>query len=155
MSRLARASIGSSHGQPHDAVSFALYQTAKSTLDRDTAPSPAPEPIDIAKELVKRAGSASEQMLELARAHNAANPKMSPEQSFVAVYTHRRNVGLKNRMNQEEAELRDQAAYRRDMNAPYTNPHRPPTAGGTGTTTRAPGRAPVAPLAQSGSDIDH
>jgi hypothetical protein len=50
-------------------------------------------------------GSAHAQMLELARAHNAANPKLSPEQSYAAVYTSPQNVGLKAQLAGESLAL--------------------------------------------------
>jgi hypothetical protein len=88
------------------------------------------EPEDFVKADAASRGSAHAQMLELARTHNAANPKLSPEQSYAAVYTDRASVGLKNRMSDESWSLQNvgDVRYAEQMRAPHTNPHR----GGSG-----------------------
>jgi hypothetical protein len=81
-----------------------LYYEAYNAAPRAEPDAP-PPPADFAKSEAAKRGPASVQMLELARAHNAANPKLSAAQSYDRVYTDARNSDLKQKMVAESAAL--------------------------------------------------
>jgi hypothetical protein len=91
------------------------------------APPPPEPPVDIAKAEAARRGSASVQMLNLAREHQKTFPSKSDAAAYTAVYTDPRNVELKSKVLAENWSLAGlgDTRYMAEQNRPYSNPHTP------------------------------
>jgi hypothetical protein len=123
-----------------DRVCKALYSASAAAPGYSVPPSASEPQADIAKDMAKRAGSANEQMFELARARQKVFPNESDAVAFTSVWTDEKNAGLKIEAQQENWSLvRADSPYTRNMNAPYQNPHVPQPStplAGSGSPTR-------------------